>query len=269
MSRAGGIHLFVSPHYDDIALSCGGTVARLVQAGRRAEVAVVFGAQPDAAAPLTPFAEMQHDRWGVAPEQVITARRAEEAAAAALLGTQVSSLPFHDAIYRGSRYLDDDQLFGETAADEADLPEQLVRTLALERPPDPAVRIYCPLAIAGHVDHRHTFAAGVALARSGWDVCFYEDQPYALRAGATEERLAEIAALGLRPRPPVLVDVETTWATKLAAMLEYRSQLPVIFRAYLRGGSAVDEIDAAMRAYARRVGAGVLAERFWQLTPAA
>lgn len=259
-------HLFVSPHYDDIALSCGGTAARLARAGQRTEAAIVFGAEPDNAGPLTDFAAFQHGRWGLSHDQAVAGRRAEEAAAAAQLGTQVRFLPFHDAIYRGDRYLDDDQLFGEPAHDEADVPGQIIGALDLTGPPDPAVRIYCPLAIAGHVDHRHVFAAGVMLSCAGWDVCFYEDQPYALQPGAPEERLAEIAALGLRPEPPLLIDVAATWETKLAAIFAYRSQLPVIFRAYLHGGNAEHEIDAAMRAYAFQVGGGTLAERLWRLS---
>src|SRR6478609_4050960 len=123
-------HLFLSPHYDDIALSCGGTVARLTRAGQAAEMVTVFGAEPDIAE-LTAFAEMQHGRWGLSPADVIAARRAEEAAAAGLLGTRVRFLSFHDAIYRGDRYLDDDQLFGEPARDEADLPGRIIAELGL------------------------------------------------------------------------------------------------------------------------------------------
>lgn len=267
MNGRRGNHLFVSPHYDDIALSCGGTVARLTRAGDAAAVVTVFGAEPEMT-DLTGFAVMQHDRWGLSPTDVIAARRAEEARAAALLGARVRFLPFHDAIYRGDRYLDDDQLFGEPATDEADLPGRIVAALDLGGAPEPATRIYCPLAIAGHVDHRHAFVAGLALLRAGWDVCFYEDQPYALEPGMVEDRLAETEAVGLCPRPPLLIDVEETWAAKMAAILAYRSQLPVIFRAWLHGGDLDVEVDAAMRGYARRIGGEVLAERLWQLAPA-
>src|SRR5215212_11067849 len=81
-------HRFVSPHYDDITLSCGGTVARVAQAGLRAEVTVVFGAEPDRAMPLSPFAQHLHARWGLTSGRVAT-RRSEEVEAAALLGSNV------------------------------------------------------------------------------------------------------------------------------------------------------------------------------------
>lgn len=258
-------HLFLSPHYDDIALSCGGLAASLARAGQTPEVAVIFGAEPDEATPLTDFAVFQHDRWGLAQDQAVAGRLAEEADAASHLGTRFRLLPFHDAIYRGDRYLDDDQLFGAPAADEADLPARIVAALGLDGPLAPDLRVYCPLAIAGHVDHRHAFAAGVSLAARGGDVCFYEDQPYALQTGTVETRLAEIAATGLCAGPAILIDVTGTWEEKMAAIFAYHSQLPVIFRHNLHGGDMQAEIAAVMRDYATRVGEGMLAERLWRV----
>ena len=97
-------HRFLSAHYDDIALSCGGTVALLARHGVTPEVRVAFGAEPDPTLPLSPFAVMQHRQWGLAAGEVIRARRVEEAAAAARLGATSSSLTLCDAIYRGDRY---------------------------------------------------------------------------------------------------------------------------------------------------------------------
>ena len=258
-------HRFLSPHYDDIPLSCGGTVARLARAGLAPEVAVVFGDEPDPAAPLTPFAAAMHQRWGLDAAEVVAARRREEVAAAATLGATSDNLPFLDAIYRADHYASDASLFGNPVPAEANLPAWVVSAMTLDGPPDPRVRVYAPLAVGGHVDHRHGFAVGAALARAGWDVLFYEDLPYALRDGALETRRT---ALGdaLAPEPAAVVDVAATWDAKLAAILAYRSQLEAVFR-YADAGSSPAEIDAVMSAYARRVGAGAPAERFWRLRP--
>ena len=254
-------HLFLSPHYDDIAISCGGTAALLARAGFTPEVALIFGAEPDPAAPLTPFAARMHEGWGLDASGVIAARRAEEAAAAAALGTTPRFLPFHDAIYRGDRYLGPDQLFGQTAADEADLPDRLVAALALPQAPHPGARVYAPLGIGGHVDHQHAFTAGVRLARAGWNVWFYEDLPYALRPGSREERFARA---GVALTLAALVPVAATWQAKLDAIMAYPSQLATVF-AYVGSGASRAEIDAAMRAYATEAGGGEPAERFWAM----
>jgi LmbE family N-acetylglucosaminyl deacetylase len=256
-------HLFLSPHYDDIALSCGGTAALLARAGRLPEVALIFGDHPDPAQPLTTFAESMHRGWGLDAAEVIAGRRSEEAAASGILGTRAVFLPFRDAIYRGERYLSNDDLFGEVAADEADLPVEIVAALGLDQHTGATTRNYAPLAIGRHVDHQQAFAAGVRLAQTRYEIWFYEDLPYALNPGAAE---AQIAATGVALEIAAVVDVTEVWEEKLAAIMAYPSQLATVF-AYVDAGSSRDEIDAVLRAYATEVGGGAPGERFWRVSP--
>lgn len=253
-------HVFLSPHYDDIALSSGGTAALAARGGGVADVALIFGDHPDPDQPLTEFAEGLHVQWGMDAGSVIAGRRAEEAAASAILGTHDLFLPFRDAIYRGARYTSDPVLFGSPNDDEADLPGQIAAAAGLTGPADPSVRVYAPLAIGFHVDHQHVFRAGLQLANAGWEVWFYEDLPYSLRDGAKDRRIAAIGGL-VEPGP--LVDVESVWNEKIAAILAYPSQLATIFGDYVGIGSSRGAIDGAMSAYARAAGGGVRAEQFW------
>jgi LmbE family N-acetylglucosaminyl deacetylase len=254
-------HLFLSPHYDDIALSCGGTAALLARAGRRPEVALIFGAEPDPAAPLTSFAQSMHRDWGMDARQVIAGRRAEEAAAGGILGTTDLFLPFWDAIYRGERYTSNELLFGTPAVDEDGLPGEIVDALRLPDEGRASTRLYAPLGVGRHVDHQQVFRAGAALARGGWEVWFFEDLSYALNAGAREERLA---ATGEALKPVGLVDVTGVWQAKLEAIMAYPSQLATVF-GYVDSGSTREEIDTVMRRYAEEVGGGTAAERFWRI----
>ncbi len=257
-------HLFISPHYDDIALSCGGTASQLSRLGRRPEVAIVFGAQPDPALGFTPFAAAMHAGWGMAAGEVIASRRAEEAVAARVLGTEVAVLPFHDAIYRGERYLNDPELFGEARGDDSGLPGEIIGTLGLDEVERGRTRIYVPLAIGRHVDHQVAFAAGVELDRSGWAVWFYEDLPYALKPGIRAERIGS-AGVGLELG--AVVAVEETWEAKIDAIMAYPSQLATIFT-YVDSGSSREEIDGLLRGYAEGEGDGVASERFWRIARA-
>jgi LmbE family N-acetylglucosaminyl deacetylase len=256
-------HIFLSPHYDDIALSVGGTAVLLAEAGREPEVALIFGDQPDPEVPLTLFAESMHRGWGLDTAQVIAGRRAEEAAAGAILGTTEIFLPFRDAIYRGARYTSDDLLFDTPATDEASLPGDIIGALNLADEQRTTTRLYAPLAIGHHVDHQQVFLAGVSLARLGWDVWFYEDLPYSLRQGAREQRFAS-AGVNLSQRASVIVT--SAWEKKIAAILAYPSQLATVF-SYVNSGSSREEIETIMRAYARKAGGGVEAERYWQVNP--
>jgi LmbE family N-acetylglucosaminyl deacetylase len=236
----------------------------LTGAGAVAEIVVLFGAAPPPGQELSPFAHELHERWGVSAEDVVMRRRAEEEAAAAILGASVRVLDFPDAIYRGHRYADEATLLGEPAADEHDLPERIVAEIGerTDVSSSSAVRWYAPLGIGGHVDHRLAFRVAARLAAAGADVWFYEDLPYALRPGATERRLAEAAdALS----PVGVVPVSAVWERKLDAIMRYRSQLASVFQG-ITGDPGRQEIGQAMIRYAREVGRGEPAERFWRLT---
>lgn len=254
-------HIFLSPHYDDIALSAGGTAAALSAQGRTPEVALIFGDHPDPATPLTPFAEQLHHDWGMTADAVIAGRRAEEAVASLRLGACDRFLPFRDAIYRGERYLNDEQLFGMPHADEAGLPAEIIAALPISEADRNRSRVYAPLAIGMHVDHQLAFQTGMRLLGDGWDVWFYEDLPYALKQEHMASRRALVAAEGVAPGP--IVPVENVWQTKIDAIMAYPSQLPTIFGQYVGVGSSREAIDDAMTTYASDAGDGTRAERFW------
>lgn len=255
-------HLFLSPHYDDIALSCGGTAALAAEAGKDAVVALLFGDHPDPEQPMTAFASHMHHEWGMSADQVIAGRRAEEAVSSRILGLRDLYLPFRDAIYRGDNYLSDDDLFGELKETDLDLPVRIVSALKAEDLHAKGTRVYAPLGSGFHVDHQLAFQTGVLLHRNDWDVWFYEDLPYSLLEGRMEERLANAGQL---LEIAAAVDVSSVWTKKIDAIMAYPSQLKVIFEQYVGAGSSREAIDAVMGAYSKEVGNGRNAERFWRI----
>jgi LmbE family N-acetylglucosaminyl deacetylase len=242
-------HLFLSPHYDDIALSAGATVRRLADLGRHPETLIVFGSEPDPDIDLSPFASAMHRGWGLATSEVIARRRAEEDHASRAIGATVRLLPFHDAIYRGHHYLSDDDLFSTPAPAEANLPDKIISSLGFADAPTDTTRIYAPLGIGNHVDHQLVFNAAASLVEAGWDVWFYEDVPYALREGARDRRLSEIARdHGVQLRGKVLAG--PFWDAKLDGILSYPSQLETIFRHYVGVEPSRDGIGTALATFA-------------------
>jgi LmbE family N-acetylglucosaminyl deacetylase len=251
-------HVFLAPHYDDVALSCGGTVAALADAGLRPLVVTVFGGDP-APENLTAFARFQHDRWGTGEGDTIATRLAEDRAAAAALGCATRVFPFLDAIYRGDHYLSDEALFGDLADDDGPLVEQLVAEVAAlpELADLTDATLYVPLAIGNHVDHQIVFQVGQRLATRGLRVLAYEDFPYVALPDQASRRLAAVAGA---IEPPVLVPVAGTLTRRVAAIAAYRSQVPTIFR-------FTDDWRGVVEGWARALGGDVgPAERYWPLT---
>lgn len=247
--RGIGGALFISPHFDDVALSCGGIVALEAEHGE-ARIVTVFAGEPHDA--LSAFAAFQHRRWGVT--DAVDERRREDILACSRLGAAYQWLAYLDAIYRGDQYQSDEDLFGEVKPGDATvaaaIQAELLALVAQLRPK----RVYLPLGVGGHVDHRLITSVGGLIKRTGVTVRYYEDFPYAATPGAIEERQLE---LGLALQPEI-IDVTTVIEKKLAAIAAYRSQLATIFRHY-------GQWDEVLRHAGRQRSAspGGYAERLW------
>jgi hypothetical protein len=96
---------------------------------------------------------------------------------------------------------------------------------------------------------------GRIVAARGARVLAYEDYPY---ASLGDELARRLAALRGEVGAPELVALGPALDRRIAAIAAYRSQLPVIFRFF-------DDMPGAVAAYARRVGGGEPAERYWPL----
>jgi LmbE family N-acetylglucosaminyl deacetylase len=224
--------IFLSPHYDDIALSCGGLVWEQGQAGHRTSIWTICAGAPQFAS-TTPFASSLHARWGVA--DAVERRRAEDIRSSQVLGAAHRHLPIPDCIYRGSQdplYPSEESLWGGLHPAEASLVHALYVQLARDLPA--RAQIVCPLGIGRHVDHQLTRAAAERLSRDLW---YYPDYPYVL---------AEVdfqASLGLQGwsavRFPVSLAGLDAWTESVAA---HASQISSFWK-------DLDQMRAAIRSY--------------------
>lgn len=178
--------VYLSPHLDDVAFSCGGLVWEQVQRGQKVAIWTICAGDPPPG-PLSGFAQALHARWQVGREAV-SQRRSEDVRACLRLGATWRHFSIPDCIYRKSPesgeglYVSEEGLFGEIHAEEQGLVEK-VRQMLSRRLPD-AAKIACPLSLGGHVDHRLTRAAAEGTGRALW---YYADYPYVQREGVRLE----------------------------------------------------------------------------------
>jgi LmbE family N-acetylglucosaminyl deacetylase len=249
---AAGQVVFVAPHPDDVALSCGGSVALAARSGSPT-IATLFSGQPTG--DVSEYAQFQHERWGIEADSVAAARRAEDEAAAKALGESVTQVWFDhlDAIYRNPAYESDQALFGKLLDDDLPLIEQLVAELAALDGAEYVV----PLAAGNHVDHQLAFRAGRRLAARGANVWAYADVPYVIdKPRAVTDRLAR----GTVREARVTYLDDDAFERKCLAVECYPSQLPVLFR-------DLGDHRAALDRYASHVGGGNRAEVRWRVLP--
>jgi LmbE family N-acetylglucosaminyl deacetylase len=173
--------IYVSPHMDDAAYSCGGRILQSRPRGARVLVLTVFGSGRAAAEqePQTQFTDY-------------AARSAEELSVMQRLDADFIWLNYPELLFRKHSLWDVLRFFIPTLrlsgpAHDA-LFEATLQVLAQRLAPGGVA--YFPLSVGFHPDHRLLFDVGRALQALGrFRIVFYEDVPYSLAPPLTALRL--------------------------------------------------------------------------------
>ena len=241
--------LFLSPHLDDVAFSCGGTVARFAAAGWQCIIATAF--TQSTANPSGFARDCQTDKGIAADVDYMALRRAEDAVAVAALGAEARWLDFPEAPHRG--YGSAVELFAGVKPED-DIYKSLAGRLGeLCQSVHPA-QVFVPQGLGNHADHLQLIRA-VRLSVSEAGIAWYRDTPYAIRHPALEPPAATV---GL---PGFMIRIGGHLTDKLKACAAYQTQLDFQF-----GGEAL--MREALTAFALDEGQGRPAEKFLGQIPA-
>lgn len=240
--------VYLSPHLDDAALSCGGQIHRRVRRGERVLVVTAFtGDLPPE--PLSDGAAKILHYMGLEPEEAMEVRRREDLEACDELGAEVEHWPLLEVIARRSsggeaHYPTFGSIFAEPKAEDAAAVagELEARLRALPA----ASAVVAPLGVGGHVDHRLLRDAAVRVF--GPAVGRYEDFPYVRTFRALSRTLGRRSRWRSESIPLDRSDVDA----KIRAVAAYRTQVGPLFR-------GVRRMPRAVRRYARKIGG----ERLW------
>lgn len=210
------VALFVSPHLDDVAFSCGGALALFAERGWYTVLVTVFTRSiPE---PIGFALACQTDK-GIAPGTDYMALRREEdrefAARSGVGGVAWLGLP--EAPHRG--YSSAEALFsGIREGDEIwrDVADCLTSLLEVWKPKVVVV----PQALGNHADHLQVVRAVDAILGPRNEVVWYRDTPYAAR-----EPVAKPSPLLPNGLAEEALDVAETLHTKLHACAAYATQL--------------------------------------------
>ncbi len=241
--------IYLSPHLDDAALSCGGRIARETAVGKKVLIVTIMAGDPESDM-SSAFIEELHERWQL-PQNATAVRRAEDIEACRILGAAYQHQSIPDCIYRVDPatnqplYPSWAQVIGTIHPLEAQLIEQLAAqfsTLPTHH------HLIAPLAIGNHVDHQIVRRA--AELCFGPDLIYYEDYPYALDEAAFTTVIPPQAKTWQAQAIPLSA---TALQTKIAAIAAYRSQLSTFFN-----GRA--HLEKQMAAFTDKRGG----EQYWQ-----
>jgi LmbE family N-acetylglucosaminyl deacetylase len=242
--------IYLAPHLDDAALSCGGQIYQQTAVGQSVLIVTVMAGDPPPGQ-ISAFSQLLHERWQLTDvTAVVQSRRAEDVRACQLLGADYVHWQIPDAIYRADPSSGvffyaggNNDIMGAVHPAETGLITRLARRLAAL---PAAARLVAPLAVGNHVDHQITQRA--AAAAWGTAVRYYEDYPYAARDEALANRLAGPEQW----QNQVIPLTEAALQVKFNAVAAFTSQLSTFF-------SGRADLEAQIRAYTEKVGG----ERLW------
>lgn len=228
--------IFLSPHLDDAALSCGGLIAERTRIGDPAEIWTICAGDPPPG-PLPAFAQSLHKRWGTRRNAAVV-RRSEDQQSCQQLGAAARHFAIADCIYRrvppagDPLIIDNDDLFQPLPNSQRWLVDSLRDQLANALPRNSLV--VSPLALGNHIDHQLVRRAAEQLGRP---LLYYADFPYTVQSNSAlaqsihpgwQTFTQTISPGGLR-----------TWQEAVAA---HRSQINTFW-------ISVSEMEAAIQSY--------------------
>ena len=273
------MHLFLSPHLDDIVLSCGGMIYELLKQGESVETMTYFAGDAPHPLPNSPLIDNIHARWGLGDNPFQERREEDKRAFRALGNVKPHFGDWQDCIYRlgkskQSLYVTDDHIFGTIH------PEDPLSSVEIDLKlwQDKLTYLYIPLSAGNHVDHqllRQKANQWLNKSSSTVAVFWYEEYPYSSEAGEVnvshsgkEERLSGATAVqtALSTLPFEVVSQvysvsESALQAKIGAIKCHYSQMNTFWH-------TEQELFESVLNYARSVGqsAGVaLGERLWTL----
>jgi LmbE family N-acetylglucosaminyl deacetylase len=217
--------IYLSPHLDDAALSCGGRIFQQTAQGQRVLIVTIMAGEPEPGH-VSEYAQTLHDRWELPPE-VVAARRAEDVAACQILGADYLHLNIPDCIYRTDPesgrdlYGDWAGITGQIHPLEQNLIQDLVNQFAAL---SPHRQMIAPLAIGNHVDHQIVRQAAERCC--GTRLVYYEDFPYSQDAAA---HAAVIPPTSRFWRHQLIPLSEEAIQVKIKAIAAFTSQLSTFF----------------------------------------
>ena len=231
--------IYLSPHLDDAVLSAGGLIYEQTKLGIPVEIwTFMCGYPPELPeGEYSSFAQSLHKEWGFPSARAgIHIRREEDQRAAARVGAGVVHFDFLDCVYR--RGANGEWLYYEISTppreEDEEIPSQIAGAVSARLMPDDV--LVCQLSVGSHVDHVLVRRAAEMLGRP---LLYDADIPYLF------ERPHELEPKTAGMRESVYVVTETGLKSWQEAILEYKSQLPVLGDSF----NTVEKAKGAIQSY--------------------
>ncbi len=239
--------VFLSPHFDDVALSVGGLVWELTARGDRVDIWTICAGDPPYGKDLTDYARMLHIFWELGEDDVPYARSLEDISCCRVLGAGYRRYTIPDCIYR---YISGTEEALIKVPDDIKKPLEPGEAYLIPPITDflrknllPGIELVIPFGIGSHRDH---VLVRQATERLGIRLWHYVDYPYIDQEhydlpewipSEAEQLSLQVSSRGV-----------TAWQDGIAC---HRSQIVFFW-------PDLDEMRLAIETYAKKGGGGTI-----------
>ena len=253
------LHVFVSPHFDDGAFSCGGTIHQLTGTGQAVTVMTMMGGLHDGDLPSTPIVADLHRRWKGGADPLRTRQREDEKAMR-YLNARHRHISLADCAYRqvngAPLYPTEESLFGDVH--DEDFASGVLRGVSLANPAR-TLTAYLPLGVGHHVDHQIVRDWGLQSLLEKpdcWSIRFYAEYPY---FNSNDAIALALSAIGLPLREQIVILDEANMQAKVKAIAHYESQISTFW-------NSLEAMEADVRRSSTHPETGHYVERYWTIS---
>lgn len=223
--------IFISPHYDDVILSCAGLLAKLGELNQKCIIITVFGGGIKKNLNLSELIKSYvaedmncqiDDVTFDMCNTLVKIRKLEDIDAIKVINGERQVLDYSDAIYRGDDslyYYDEKSLFGN-------IKTQDINYILLSIVDDILLRInkndiiFFPNSIGNHVDHQIIKLVAYEIERLGFNSNYYNEYPYMLGKSSLFNKSSNM---------PISIDISNFMDSKIRAIQCYNSQISGLF----------------------------------------
>ncbi|MEN8905017.1 MAG: PIG-L family deacetylase [Clostridiales bacterium] len=225
-------NLFISPHLDDVVLSCGEYLKKLSNEGENITVMTIFSGFPEPAS-FSKIAREYHAKCKVY-DDVIFKRKEEDIFAMEYYGADYIHLDFFEALYRldkygNHRFKNVSDIFNKNVLAENDTVSEIKEKICNTIDFNLIKCIYIPLCLGNHIDHILTSKAVIQLLNeecNDIEVYYYEDVPYSFNLIDEKWDIDYMCKLNAD-----VFDISyEEWSSKLIGIDFYESQVRALWK---------------------------------------
>jgi LmbE family N-acetylglucosaminyl deacetylase len=225
-------NIFISPHLDDVVLSCGEYLKKLSDENENITVLTVFAGSPDPSS-FSEIAKNYHKKCQLDDDAVFT-RQKEDKNAMKYFDADFIHLDLYEALYRMDKYNQHkykkvENIFTKDTSNELDTTEDVKEAINQEIVINEVDNVYLPLGLGEHIDHVITSKALTELMDEEYGdnkIYYYEDVPYSYNLMGSQWDIDYMCDLNGK-----IFDIkDDQWKSKLIGINFYKSQVRSLWK---------------------------------------